>query len=566
MSDDADRCGTGGSDAAPVDTSLSSQQVSRQQSSGLLLSTEISARLERTQAARNLAQQGADDGGEVRRAPMQSLARVIIDSSGRRWRRSERGLGAGTFGSVWRGLGEDGSFVALKAMPVPSPRSRRPGSRIRRQGAATHRVTVTLHLAARSSIIDHHADALVAGCREWIAAVCCVHLEAVVSACLQRATRHTGGVSIVTAVVNLPDARAPSDANASVKAAASPRAGEPVRIMGARLLGASSVPSWLDDLCREVSVLSKLRHDKIVGYLGSAVADGGLYGYVIVVMELLPGGCLATLLSDFGALPLAAGLRYTRDVLEGLAFLHGKGVAHRDFKPGNVLLHCDGSCKIADFGACVHIGCSPRYRAREVIGTPLYMSPEACRGEASCISDVWGVGVTFCELVTGAPPYPGGLLAQMLLYQIGRLQLLPRVPEDVPDNVAKFCQDCFTVDVGRRPPATALLSHPIFSDGHLLTAGGLRQEHEVKRDSPRDGMLRMPCGSRSLPSLPPVRSAAADADWLAKSRELPEADQVSSECTLTPMAEVDLAGSVCSREETNPQEASAAAHRGLELG
>ena len=73
-------------------------------------------------------------------------------------------------------------------------------------------------------------------------------------------------------------------------------------------------------------------------------------------------------------------------------------------KPHNVLMLVDGQCKLADFGASA--GLSQLAKSNQgVIGTPLYMAPEACIGQACKASDVWGVGVILCQLFTGKVPY-----------------------------------------------------------------------------------------------------------------------------------------------------------------
>merc|ERR1712118_441329 len=95
----------------------------------------------------------------------------------------------------------------------------------------------------------------------------------------------------------------------------------------------------------------QLRHDNVVSFLGSAVAAG----YVLIVMEYCSGGSLMGILTRFGVLPLPSVRRYTRDMLKGMEFLHGKDIIHRDLKPHNVLVKIEGLAKLADFGASAEL-------------------------------------------------------------------------------------------------------------------------------------------------------------------------------------------------------------------
>lgn len=222
----------------------------------------------------------------------------------------------------------------------------------------------------------------------------------------------------------------------------------------------------LADLVTEVGILGRLRHDNVVCYMASAVVGS----HVVLCMEYVPGGSLDAVLQQFGALAPSSVRRYVREILRGLAYLHAHDVVHRDFKPGNVLLQIDGTCKLADFGASAEL----KKMAGEsgVVGTPLYMAPEAAKGAASAAGDVWGVGVALCEMLAGACPYrftddfPYAPLVFIGALRDGRAAAMLELPaEGGPGGApaADFARRCLAPLPGARPGAAELLAHPFLA-------------------------------------------------------------------------------------------------------
>jgi hypothetical protein len=149
---------------------------------------------------------------------------------------------------------------------------------------------------------------------------------------------------------------------------------------------------------REARVLASLTHPKLPAYIEHFEEAGHLY----LVMEKIEGESLAERLRSGGRLDEAAVLRLLRDAADALGYLHGRGVVHRDLKPGNVIEKKDGSFAFVDFGA-VRDRMVPE-GGSTVVGTFGYMAPEQFQGRAQPASDVYAVGATAVAMLTGAQP------------------------------------------------------------------------------------------------------------------------------------------------------------------
>ncbi|MFO0762911.1 MAG: protein kinase [Byssovorax sp.] len=195
---------------------------------------------------------------------------------------------------------------------------------------------------------------------------------------------------------------------------------------------------------REAELLSGLRHPGIVRYVAHGV---GATGRPYLVMEWLDGEELGDRLVRA---PLGVGesLDLCRSVAEALAVAHGRGIVHRDIKPGNLYLSGGevGRCKILDFGIA-RVGQAARTAtaAGQLMGTPGYMAPEQARGdpEIDARTDVFSLGCVLFECLTGRPAFVAehvmGLLAKILLDEVPRVsELAPEVPASLDDLVARM--------------------------------------------------------------------------------------------------------------------------------
>jgi len=165
---------------------------------------------------------------------------------------------------------------------------------------------------------------------------------------------------------------------------------------------------------QEARALARLSHPHIV-QVYDFVQD---CGQAWIAMELIEGSNLADYLENEGAIPISETVRLATQMAEGLAYAHERGVIHRDFKPANVILSDDGAVKITDFGLAKIAQSSVHTQVGSLLGSPAYMSPEQTQGKAvDAYSDIYAVGVTFYEMISGRIPFTGdfeSIIAQKL--------------------------------------------------------------------------------------------------------------------------------------------------------
>jgi serine/threonine protein kinase len=191
---------------------------------------------------------------------------------------------------------------------------------------------------------------------------------------------------------------------------------------------------------REARLAARLSHPNVVSvYDAGEQADGRPY----IVMEHVDGETLAELLSERGRLPADQAAALAAQACRGLAHAHAAGLVHRDVKPQNLLLHRDGTLKVADFGIARLAEGTALTQAGTVLGTAAYLAPEQALGEnATPAADVYSLAAVLYELLTGRPPYQLDSLADLAAKQAeGAItpvsELAHRVPRRVEDAVMR---------------------------------------------------------------------------------------------------------------------------------
>jgi tRNA A-37 threonylcarbamoyl transferase component Bud32 len=193
---------------------------------------------------------------------------------------------------------------------------------------------------------------------------------------------------------------------------------------------------------REIRIVSHLQHPHIVPVFDSGDADGLLY----YVMPFVEGESLRDRLVRDGPLPLNDVVELVTELAGALDYAHGRGVIHRDVKPGNVLLS-SGQALLADFGVARAMRDAGSITGTEVgvaIGTPNYMSPEqaAGHGHIDARTDVYALGCVVYEMLVGEPPFTGVdpqmIVARLLSEDPPSLRVVrPGVPAAVERTVCR---------------------------------------------------------------------------------------------------------------------------------
>ena len=199
-----------------------------------------------------------------------------------------------------------------------------------------------------------------------------------------------------------------------------------------------------DRFVREIKVLASLNHPNIAG-LHTAFR---LENQLLMIMEFVEGITLKDKLRN-GPFPLNDAIDYASQVLSALGYAHSQGVIHRDIKPANIMLTPDNVIKLMDFG----IAKSKTDRKLTMTGTTMgslyYMPPEQVQGtDLDARSDLYSLGVSLYEMVTGSRPFKGHSDYDLMVAQ---LQKAPLPPIDIQPDLPKALNDIIMISLEKDP-------------------------------------------------------------------------------------------------------------------
>ncbi|SCU86135.1 LADA_0D12530g1_1 [Lachancea dasiensis] len=223
----------------------------------------------------------------------------------------------------------------------------------------------------------------------------------------------------------------------------------------------------LNEHMLEIDLLKNLKHENIVKYHGFIQKSHQLF----ILLAYCSQGSLRDLIKR-GPVEEMECKTYIKQTLCGLQYLHEQGVIHRDIKAANLLLDGHNVVKLADFGVSTRVNSM----AMTYAGSPNWMAPEVMMGQgASTVSDIWSLGATVVEILTGNPPFHN-LLNEAACYAIVHDEYLP--PKYLSSRCRKFIRTCFQKNVFQRATAQELLTHEWISETQKPALEKFKEEEE----------------------------------------------------------------------------------------
>ena len=205
------------------------------------------------------------------------------------------------------------------------------------------------------------------------------------------------------------------------------------------------------EMLKEPRIMSELKNLNIAEMITAERTNGIFF----MVLEYIEGESLDKMIRRDKKLLPGLALDLAIGITSGVAFAHSKKVLHRDIRPANILITKDGIAKVTDFGTSRILALTP---AMTRVGSPPYMAPEHFRGLATFQSDVWSLGITFYEMLTGTVPYydPDPLkIAQSIDEQ--RIVSPHLKVVGVPKLFSEIIMKCLRVNLGERFASTEKL-------------------------------------------------------------------------------------------------------------
>jgi eukaryotic-like serine/threonine-protein kinase len=199
------------------------------------------------------------------------------------------------------------------------------------------------------------------------------------------------------------------------------------------------------ELLREPRLLASVNHPNIVAIITAEKQDGVFF----IVMEYVQGDTLENIILREGLLDLTRVLDLTCQICNAVEHAHKQGVLHRDLRPANVLVSETGLAKVADFGTSRFLEIAAH--GTTIIGSPPYMAPEQFQGKAVFASDLYSLGITMYQMLTGVLPYDTPSPADLEKLYRGDLISPPRLKNQlIPKRINDIIMKALAADIGAR--------------------------------------------------------------------------------------------------------------------
>ena len=200
------------------------------------------------------------------------------------------------------------------------------------------------------------------------------------------------------------------------------------------------------DLLKEPRIMAGLKHPNIVELITVERKNGIFF----MVLEYVEGESLDRMIRRERTLPPTRALEIGLDVCSAIAFAHGHQILHRDLRPANILVNREGVAKVTDFGTSRVLEMQHVPYAPTRIGSPPYMAPEHFRGRAVFQSDLWSLGITLYEMLTGHVAFPGKTIPDTLAGVLEREPDWALLPATTPPAIHRLLERCLEKDARRR--------------------------------------------------------------------------------------------------------------------